>query len=121
MNDFDRQLKNALRRCEPSANFANRVLAHVAAEKSDHDLHARSPRTLWRWPTMRWAVAAAMLLLIAGGAGYRIHEQRVEEAQALTAKRQVMLALRITNSKLRLVKERVRVPEQEHDKAGNTL
>jgi len=120
MNDVERQLKHALRRCDPPANFANRVLARVAAENEEPALRPGTHRFRLSWPSLRWAVAAIVLLIVTV-MGYRIHERRVEEAQALAAKRQVMIALRITGAKLRIAKQRVRAVEEGQEKTGKTL
>jgi len=52
------------------------------------------------------------------GIGYDVHE-RQEEAEARVAKQQVMLALRITGSKLRVAKQKVKAVET--GKVENTL
>jgi hypothetical protein len=120
MNDLERQLKDALRRCDPPANFTNRVLARVVAER---EMKEAGPRVVgWRWPRVRWAAAfAAIALSAAGITGYRIHERRVEAAEALAAKKQVMIALRITGSKLRIAKQKIRAVEDGQEKTGKTL
>ncbi len=70
---------------------------------------------------MRCAVVSVIVLVAGlGGVGYRVHEQKAEEAQALAAKRQIMLALRITSSKLRVVKQKVHNAE-DAEKSGHTL
>ena len=56
---------------------------------------------------MRWAAVAALVAVAVTGIGYQIHE-RQEEAEARAAKLQVMLALRITGSKLRVAKQKVK-------------
>jgi len=119
MNDLERQLKDALRRCDPPDNFANRVLAHAAAEREVKEDRSRVGG--WRWPRLRWAAAFAAIALSAGITGYRIHERRVEEAEALAARRQVMIALRITGSKLRIAKQKIRAVEDGQEKTGKTL
>jgi hypothetical protein len=120
MNDLERQLKDALRRCDPPANFANRVLARVAVENDQSARRARSRFLPWNWPALRWGVVAAILCL-AAGTGYRIRERRVEEAEAMAAKRQVMIALHITGAKLRIVQQRVKAVENAQEKTGKPL
>lgn len=65
MSRLDDELKNMFQRQEPSADFAERVLAQINAE-------AQPKRSFWQalvsflqLPTMRWAVAASVILLIA--------------------------------------------------------
>jgi len=96
MSRLDDELKRALRRQEPPPGFAERVLAR-----------AQTPPSARRWwvlpPT--WAAAAAAIALLAGGV--EMERQRRLRAQGEFAKEQVMLALRITGSKLQFVKEKV--------------
>ena len=91
--NFDDELKSALRRQEPSPDFADRVLARVAA---------RPPRRVPR-PWARWAAPiAAALLLAAGGLEYRHY-------QGEQAKSQVMLAMRIAGGKLNKAQRKVQM------------
>jgi hypothetical protein len=106
-NEIDEQLKRALRPCEPPEGFADRVLARVQGQTSPT---RRSIWTLWRMPSLRWAAAAALIAVAVTGIGYQIHK-RQEEAEARAAKQQVMLALRITGSKLRVAKQKVKAME----------
>ncbi len=80
MDWLEDELRDALRRKQPSPDFEGRVTAAAGRR------HV---------PVMpRWLAAAAAVLAISGaGAGYRYHQGHV-------AKEQVMLAMRITGSKL---------------------
>ena len=97
MSRLDDELRNALRREEPPLGFAGRVLARAESMPSR--------RRWWAFPRMRWAAAAAAVVLLASGLG--IERQRRIRAQGEFAKEQVMLALRITGSKLQFVKEKI--------------
>ncbi len=92
MSRLDDELRNALRREEPPAGFAERVTARV---------NAAPPSRSW----MRWAGIAAAIVLLAGG--FEVERERRVRAQGEFARDQVMLALRITGSKLQTVKERI--------------
>jgi hypothetical protein len=85
MDWLEDELKQALGRKQPSPNFEARVTA------------AAGRRAALRFPVLampRWLAAAAAVLVITGAsAGYRYHQGHV-------AKEQVMLAMRITGSKL---------------------
>jgi hypothetical protein len=93
MATFDDELKSALRRQDPAPDFAERVLARVAATPAR--------RTSRQW--MRWAAPmAAALLLAAGGLEYRHQEGE-------RAKSQVMLAMRIAGGKLNKAQKKVQM------------
>ena len=85
MDWLEDELKQALERKQPSPDFGARVTA------------AAGRRSVLRFPVPampRWlAAAAAVLAITAAGAGYRYR-------QGHAAKDQVMLAMRITGSKL---------------------
>lgn len=98
MSDLDDELRNALRREEPPPGFAERVMARVQS--------APPPaRRWWMLPQLRWAAVAAAVIVLAGGVG--MERQRRLRAEGELARDQVMLALRITGSKLQFVKEKI--------------
>ena len=90
MSRLDDELKIALRRADPPPGFAARVLAQ-----------AESRRSRMRW----WTGAIAAALLLAGGLEFE-RERRIR-AEGEQAKQQVLLALRITGSKLQFIKEKI--------------
>jgi hypothetical protein len=116
-NDIEKHLCQALRRCDPPEGFADGVLKRVATESREPA--PRLPFWHWRWPVLRWAAIPALAVMIAGGIGYRTYERREQQEEAMIAKQQVMLALRITGNKLRLVKQKVK--EAEGTKTENKL
>jgi len=122
MSEIDAQLKRALRRCKPPEGFADRVLARVAKESTVARTRPLWP--LWRSPSpslfSRWAAVGALVLTLVTGIEYQISESR-ERVEALAAKQQVMVALRITASKLRVAKQRVKSVETGTQKLENTL
>ena len=90
MDWLDDELKQALRRKEPSPDFEARVTAAAGRR-----------RPVLTMP--RWLAAAAAVLVITGvGAGYRYHQGQV-------AKEQVMLAMRLAGSKLNRVQVQMKV------------
>jgi hypothetical protein len=90
MSRLDDELKIALRREEPPPGFAERVLAR-----------ADFPRRRRAW----WAAAIAAAILLAAGVEFE-HQRRLR-ADGEQARARVMLALRITGSKLQFIKEKV--------------
>ena len=88
-DDLERRLRAALARKEPPPGFAGRTLARAE----------RPPRAANRW--VSFALAAALLLSF-GVAGVHRARQR-QQVRADNAKRQLMLALRITSAKLAVV------------------
>jgi hypothetical protein len=92
MDWLEDELKQALRRQEPSPDFEARVMGQATSRVLTG---AGRHRPVLMMP--RWLAAAAMVLVIAGaGAGYRYHRGHV-------AKEQVMLAMRLAGSKLNRV------------------
>ncbi len=107
MSRLDDALREALRRVEPPEGFADRVLENLPS-RDRKGASVYTPRERWwffRAPRLRWATALATLVLVAGGAAeYRRRQAlRVEQERA---RDQLMLALRITGSKLRLVQQK---------------
>jgi hypothetical protein len=119
MDRLEEQLKVALRREEPSANFTDRVMARIAqspiARKQEKELELlgwlKRLASFFRPPQMKWAIGIAMacLLVIAsiGLYQYRRHQHAIEIAEGEKAKEQVMLALRIASSKLNVAQKKV--------------
>jgi len=98
--DIDDRLRAAMRREEAPAGFAGRVLART------QPVPPRPRRAaMYRWT---WAAAAfaACLTLAIGLGEYR--REAAQRARGLEAKQELMQAMRITGSKLRVAQEKVR-------------
>jgi hypothetical protein len=97
-------LKEALRRVEPPAGFAERTLARIPPQSQGW-----MPRVvaLFRMPALRWATVGAVIvcLLIAGWVQQE-HARRVR-AEGEIAKAQLIEALRITSVKLNTARRKV--------------
>jgi hypothetical protein len=93
MSRLEETLKQALRREEPPAGFAGRVLARVTPP---------APQPM-AW--MRWAFAAALPLVLLMAFQYNAEQRRRAEGEA--AKAQMLTALRITADKLEYAREKV--------------
>jgi hypothetical protein len=86
MDWLEQELKGALSRKEPPADFAGRVMR-------------RAERPVYQWP--RWLAAAAAVVLFAGaGLGYRQYRGEM-------AKEQVMQAFRIASVKVNQIQTHV--------------
>jgi hypothetical protein len=95
--NLEDELRKALRREEPPAGFAERVLARAAAQ-------AETPaRPWWRFPRVRLVSVAACAVLLAAmaGAGYR-------QWQGEMAKQRTLLALSMAGGELHATQIRVR-------------
>ncbi len=100
MKDLEDQLREALRPGEVPAGFAHRVLARLPEAYP-----APPPRMLYR----RVALWAAAVLVAAGTiTGVQVERVREERARGEQAREKVMLALRITGSKLNKAQNHVR-------------
>jgi len=104
MDRFDDALKQALRREEAPAGFAERVLARAAAHPARPGLR-ESFGSWWRLPVLRWSAAAAVILALMFGAEYTAERRRRAEGEL--ARRQVLTAVRITAGKLDYVRNKV--------------
>jgi hypothetical protein len=103
MDWLDRELKTALARKDPPADFAERV--QQAASVTSKPAVRPWPR-LRQWPHSnqwpRWLAAAAAVAITAGaGMGYRQYRGEV-------ARQQVMLAFRIASVKVNHIQAHVR-------------
>jgi hypothetical protein len=98
------ELREALRRVEPPAGFAERVLQNAAAAPAT-PRQVQLARTDWRGMLVtRLAIAATLVITIGAGAWYSAEERRREGEEA---KRQVLVSLNIAGSKLREVQLRI--------------
>lgn len=103
MNDLEEQLRRALARREPSADFTQRVLNAAVIEQPRERRWNRWFRSKWD-ATLRFAPVMVALVLAAGGAFYQQHE-RLE--QGVAAKQQLLIAMRIAGEKLHSAQQQV--------------
>ena len=99
---FERELRQALRPVEPSANFAERVLARLpqdaapsASAVTPIDARAGIRKRMLRWIPVALAASLVAAVLIR-------HEMQLREEieQGRIAREQLMEALRVTSEKL---------------------
>jgi hypothetical protein len=106
---IEQDLHRAFRRKPAPADFADRVLARVAA--SDRRRSAG-----WRPRMVRWLAAAAAITLTAtGGVRYYTYQQTLAEAERV--KQDIRLALQITSETLALAQERI-AQSVDHSRQG---
>lgn len=97
MDDFEKQLKEALARKEPSPFFEARVLSAAKRQTQEH----RASSRMW------WASAIAAALLVMSGSAYQYHRELQEEAAGKEAKARLELALKVTSVKLQRISIKV--------------
>jgi len=95
MTDFEKDLQRTLRRREPPQDLAPGIMARIGAQ----------PTRQWKFWGFYWrqAVAAVAALLVLGVGLDQYREYR----KGQEAKRQLILALQITNQKLSVVQAKV--------------
>jgi len=105
MSYLDDELKTALRRTEPPAGFAERVLERAKAPALPEPSWWESLGVLLRPPRLQWvALSVVMSLMIPAAGVYRRERQRAEGEKA---KEQLMLAVRVAGGKLHRVQRKV--------------
>jgi hypothetical protein len=101
MTPFEEQLKQAMARREPAADFTERVLGQVNQKQP------REAMNRWAWlqaaRTWRLAAVAAAVLVMGGGAMYK-HERA---ARGEAAKEKLLTAVRIAGVQLHQVHRHV--------------
>jgi hypothetical protein len=102
VNDFEQEMRSALRRDPAPPDFAAKVLARVAEEESRAKV-IRLP--IWRRPAA-WALAAGISIAAIVPPVVMEYQQR-REARALEAKRELLIALEVTRAKLQQTRERI--------------
>ena len=103
MSRLEKKLRDVLKREEPPAGFAERVLARTIEVKQN----ARASILAWRG--LRWGLAGALCLALAmAGIGYR--QAQEERARSEAAKEQLLLALKIAGDQLQFVWSKVAQP-----------
>jgi hypothetical protein len=108
MNQFEDELKRALARRQPSEDFTARVLAAARRGQAEQKDRRNDQRAWLRWA---FAVVAALLLLVSANAVYQ-HRTRIVKGHE--AKRQLLLAMRITGKELQQVRwhvQKISTPE----------
>jgi len=115
--DFENQLRRALRPVEPPSGFAERVVAALperAPRVATVAVLPPSPRVAaWRRLTAPAALAASLTLAILLGQHMGAERAQREQQAGLAARRELMEALRVTSRKLDLAYQAVNRPAPE--------
>ena len=105
--DLERELKQALRRVEPPAGFADRVIGRAAGREQKRGKVLVMP-VRWR-PWVSGAIAATLAIGVFTAQEIRVHQEKVEQQRkAELAKQQFETALQITNETLSDVRQQIR-------------
>jgi hypothetical protein len=105
MEDFERQLRDALARKEQPPAFEAKVFAAIAKSKSRR-------RVAWWRASWRWEAVAASMLALA--AFWSQHERTLRDRAAGEAvKARLQLALKITVTELAKIQKTVRTSTEE--------
>lgn len=110
MDEFERGLKQALERMPAPPGLKRRLMERRQAQYE----MKRHRRIVW-W--QRLAVAAALLCMLVGAWMWR---NAVQRRQGEEARRQVVLALRITNRALNLMQSQLAAHNQSDASDGTT-
>ena len=113
---MDEELRRALRRVEPPAGFANRVLQLVSTKPPQAAKSETQVTKAGKTALVRFAIAATLVAAIGGGLWYRADERQFERRQQAqqgeAARRQVLLSLSIAGTKLRSVQLQINHGEE---------
>jgi|WetSurMetagenome_2_1015567.scaffolds.fasta_scaffold63186_2 hypothetical protein len=120
MKNWEDELKIALNRKDPSADFVDKVMARL----EESAVPARNSWwTAWfnlpRRPVWHWACASVALCLLLGVGGLWFQHRQEEMRQGEVAKAQVLRALQITSHKLNLAQRRIQNLRSPH-RVGNS-
>ena len=95
MNHMEHELREALKRVEPPAGFADRVMARVPAQRST-------------WLPRNWrAAAAAVLVAVVGAGSWEYQRAREQRLVAEQAKAELIFALELTSSTLQATRSKL--------------
>jgi hypothetical protein len=97
MTDFEDQLRRALERKEPSADFTARVMARAIPSKK--------PMAWLSWRS--WAAAGVAACLCLGAVGVEMEHRRRVQQEGEAARAQLIQAMHITSVKLQRIHKRV--------------
>ena len=104
--DFENELRRALRRVDPPPGFAERVMRALPDQRpmatvTPIDLVRTTPRaSFWRRVSTPAALAASLVAAVLLGQHAALDQEREQQQAGLAASRELMQALRLTSQKL---------------------
>jgi hypothetical protein len=111
MEDFERQLKNAMVRREPPPWLEAKVLAAAVSARPE-------PAPAWwqrlLFARMRWAPALVAVLVLLVGIFWQQDRMARQRAEGEAAKAKLETALRVTSVKLRKIQQIVQAMERDN-------
>ncbi len=116
--DFENQLRRALRPVDPPEGFAARVMRAVPERRASANvvplrITKPVPASAWRRFSAPAALAASLLVAVITGQHVAHRNAEREQQAGLAASRELMQALRVTSQKLDLAYEAVQRPAPE--------
>lgn len=117
--EFESQMRAALRAVAPSEEFSQKLLANLASQpavpgKPRHVAVRRHPLAWW------FSAALAASVVLAVGVHQHVQQQRLQQS-GLEARREVVEALRVTSQKLNLAYEAVKRQSTSLSDEGNSV
>ena len=103
MKPIEEELKDSLRRVEPSAGFAERVMARARLETRSKPTFAQRFREWFRPKPVRWAAAMGFVCLVIVVGVLQYQEAQNRRLQGERASEQARIALQIASAKLNAV------------------
>jgi len=107
MSNLEDDLKIALRREEPSADFTGRVLARLSQPVPAEPTWRERLAVLLRPPRLQWVAVAVIVSVIIPVAGVQYRKELEYRAQGERAKEQLLFAVRMAGSKLHQAQRKV--------------
>jgi len=107
MSYLEDDLKMALQRTEPSADFVNRVLARVNQPPPREPSWWERLTVLLRPPRLQWVAASVILSIMIPVAGVQYRKQQRMRVEGERAKEQLMFAVRVAGNRLHRVQQKV--------------
>jgi len=107
MSYLEDDLKQALRRTDPSEDFTERVLARLNGAPVSEPSWWERIRILIEPPRVQWVALSLMASILIPAVSFHYHEQQRMQAQGEKAKEQLLFAVRIAGNKLHRVQQKV--------------